>query len=67
MKAKKCDRCRQYYDLYTAGPETKYANMLIFAAENDDGYIETRQFELCHSCMSAAVYFMQEFLPPEKE
>ena len=63
MQAKKCDRCEKFYEPYSPGTITKYSNMVIFADEDGNGYIETRQFELCESCMFKAVEFMQEELP----
>ena len=65
MKAKKCDRCEKYYDPYPVSPTTKWSNMLIFAEEKQDSYMETRQFELCPKCMLEAVEFMQELLPDD--
>lgn len=63
MKAKKCDRCEKFYDPYSPGTLTKYSNMLIFADDRGNAYVETRQFDLCESCMMKAVAFMQEELP----
>jgi hypothetical protein len=59
MKAKKCDRCRKYYEAYEPDHDLKYSNMLIFAEENGLGYCEKRQYDLCPDCMYEAVKFMQ--------
>ena len=66
MKAKKCDRCRKYYEQYEPGHDLKFSNMLIFAEEADDvGYLEKRQFDLCPDCMYEAVKFMHELMGGE--
>lgn len=56
--AKKCDRCTKFYEPYKPEQITKFSNMLIFAEETDDGYMEWRQFELCEDCMKDACRFM---------
>ena len=65
MQAKKCDRCKKFYEPYKPDSVTKYSNMLIFAEDAGPaiGYYENRNFELCPKCMFEAVEFMQEKLP----
>lgn len=70
MNAKKCDRCRRFYEPYSPGEDLKNSNMLIFAEDFPDAdgrpdYMEWRQFELCPSCMLDAVRFMQAMMGGE--
>ncbi len=60
MNAKKCDRCTKFYEPYKGSNETYQSNMLIFAEETGDTYVEWRQFELCPECMRRACSFMYE-------
>ena len=62
MNAKKCDRCTRFYEPYVPDMLTKNSNMLIFAEEKDNTYVEWRQFELCPDCMKDACRFMTEKL-----
>lgn len=62
MNAKKCDRCTKFYEPYQGDVTTKNSNMLIFAEERGDTYVEWRQFELCKDCMKDACRFMREKL-----
>ena len=70
MNAKKCDRCRQFYEPYSPDERFKYSNMIIFAEDYEDAYgnpdyMEWRQFELCPDCMLDAVKFMQALMGGE--
>ena len=70
MNAKKCDRCRQFYEPYSPDERLKHSNMIIFAEDRADvygtpGYVEWRQFELCPDCMLDAVKFMQALMGGE--
>ena len=70
MNAKKCDRCRQFYEPYSPDETLKHSNMLIFAEDHVDAYgnqdyMEWRQFELCPDCMFEAVRFMQAMMGGE--
>ena len=69
MNAKKCDRCRMFYEPYSPDERFNHSNMLIFAEDYEDeygpGYYERRQFELCPDCMLDAVKFMQAMMGGE--
>ena len=71
MNAKKCDRCRMFYDPYQPDASLKNSNMLIFAEECTDpngcssGYYEQHKYELCPSCMLDAFRFMQAMMGGE--
>lgn len=70
MNAKKCDRCRMFYEPYQPDADLKHSNMLIFAEDQTDSYgnsdyVEWRLFELCPSCMLDAVRFMQAMMGEE--
>ena len=69
MNAKKCDRCRMFYEPYEPDAALKHSNMIIFAesdlVELGDVYYERRQFELCPGCMQDAVRFMQAMIGEE--
>lgn len=70
MNAKKCDRCRMFYEPYQPDAALKNSNVIIFAEEYTDvdgrsAYYEERQYELCPSCMLDAVRFMQAMMGEE--
>ena len=70
MNAKKCDRCRMFYEPYQPDAALKNSNMLIFAEDRADsygnpGYVKWGKFELCPSCMLDAVRFMQAMMGGE--
>lgn len=67
MNAKKCDRCRMFYEPYQPDAALKNSNVIIFAegytdADGRSDYYEQRQYELCPSCMLDAVRFMQALM-----
>lgn len=70
MTAKKCDRCRMFYEPYQPDTALKNSNMIIFAegyadADGHSDYYEQRQFDLCPGCMLDAVRFMQAMMGGE--
>lgn len=69
MNAKKCDRCRMFYEPYEPDAALKHSNVIIFAesdtTELGEVYYERRQFELCPVCMQDAVRFMQAMIGEE--
>lgn len=70
MNAKKCDRCRMFYEPYQPDAALKNSNVIIFAegyidVDGRSDYYEQRQYELCPSCMLDAVRFMQAMLGEE--
>jgi hypothetical protein len=67
MNAKKCDRCRMFYEPYEPDAALKHSNVIIFAEKcetsfGESGYV---QFELCPGCMQDAVRFMQAMIGEE--
>lgn len=70
MDAKKCDRCRKFYEPYHPDAALKNSNILAFAEAYTDAYgnpdyFEHRLYELCPDCMMEAVKFMQELMGGE--
>lgn len=59
--AKKCDRCKKYYDHYPTGKKFQY-NAVKRSEVNDVGsYVDSDKYmDLCEDCMAAFDRFMTE-------
>lgn len=62
MTVKRCDRCTKFYEPYKPTDATYDSNLLILAAEREDGYVEQRQYDFCEQCMKDLLAFMWEKL-----
>ena len=62
MNAIKCDRCTKFFEPYKPKMATKYSNMLIFAEDRGDRFVDWRRYQLCEDCMKDACRFMREKL-----
>ena len=58
MKARKCDRCHEYYDSYSPTGEVEHANGLSLIEFGDTAYIHRKSYDLCPICMIRLVTFL---------
>lgn len=55
MKAKKCDRCHKFYDIYEG-------ENILLTGETDSteyDYVEARRWDLCPDCMKDILFYIK--------
>ena len=59
MTAKRCDRCRKFYDIYNTKCSETHANGFMYLnIQEDRKCFSHRAIDLCPSCMDALYKFM---------
>lgn len=60
MTAKRCDRCRKFYDIYNTKCSETHANGFMYLnIQEDRKCFSHRVIDLCPSCMDALYKFMK--------
>lgn len=59
MDAKRCDRCRKYYDEYHESRRKPFSNGMAFVDRSTTGYSRKYIYDLCPDCMRELWNFMK--------